>query len=63
MPDELRLEPGYKPEVVEALRTIGHPVKLFDEYFGVGAAVVRDPITGVFTGGADPRRDARAAAP
>jgi gamma-glutamyltranspeptidase / glutathione hydrolase len=63
MPDELRLEPEYKRDVAEALRKIGHAVKLFDEHFGVGAAVVRDPQTGVFSGGADPRRDARAAAP
>jgi gamma-glutamyltranspeptidase/glutathione hydrolase len=62
-PDELRMEPEHPRDVVERLERIGHPVKQGDRSFGASTTVAWDPVRGVFTGAADPRRDAGAAGP
>jgi gamma-glutamyltranspeptidase/glutathione hydrolase len=60
----LELE-GRIPEPVRAeLRRRGHGLVVhgnWDLFFGGAQAVVRDPATGLLVGGADPRRDGRAA--
>jgi gamma-glutamyltranspeptidase / glutathione hydrolase len=55
-PDGVFAEPGLP---ADGLATAGLPVTLFREtnlYFGGCQAVAGDPVTGVLTGGADPRR-------
>jgi gamma-glutamyltranspeptidase/glutathione hydrolase len=60
-PYELRLENGFPPEVLDALRKKGHTVKVDPTLtFGSVKGVLRDPETGVLCGGSDPRRDAYA---
>lgn len=62
-PDRLSLEPEHVRDVVERLRAMGHPVRVSRFRFGAVAAIVRDPETGLFRAGIDPRRDAGAAGP
>jgi gamma-glutamyltranspeptidase / glutathione hydrolase len=61
-PDQLQVEPEVPAAVVEALQRMGHPVKQGDR-FGASTPIARDPATGRFYGGADPRRDTAAAGP
>jgi gamma-glutamyltranspeptidase / glutathione hydrolase len=62
-PDLLRLEPEHPRDVVRRLEEIGHPVEQGNRYLGASTTVAWDSARGVFTGAADPRRDAGAAAP
>jgi gamma-glutamyltranspeptidase/glutathione hydrolase len=55
------LEEGIPGETLARLRDMGHPVSLVQGYaralFGRGQIILRDPETGVLTGGSDPRAD------
>lgn len=60
-PEELRLEEGYCSDVISALKQKGHNVKVVDRFsFGSAKVIVKDPATGTFMAGADPRREALA---
>jgi gamma-glutamyltranspeptidase/glutathione hydrolase len=61
LPEELRVEEGFDPTVVEALRRKGHKVSVVERWsFGSAKVIVRDPDTGTWMAGADPRREAYA---
>jgi len=56
----LALESRFPAATVEALRKMGYTLEPhgdFDLFFGGAQGIVRDPRTGLLTGGADPRRD------
>ncbi len=58
--DELAMESRFPEETFAALREMGHEISVrgeMDLFFGGAQAVVRDPETGMLTGGADRRRD------
>jgi gamma-glutamyltranspeptidase/glutathione hydrolase len=56
-PDRLTVERAVPADVVEALRARGHEVEVASEDWSAAEALARDPATGFFTGGADPRSD------
>ncbi|MHC4859731.1 MAG: gamma-glutamyltransferase family protein, partial [Planctomycetota bacterium] len=60
----LLVEEGFDAGVVDGLANRGHEVRMvggFDRVaFGGGQVILRDPETGVLTGGSDPRKDGRA---
>ncbi len=61
LPEELRMEDGFNPDVVEALRRKGHKITVVDRWsFGSAKVIVRDSATGTWLAGADPRREAYA---
>ena len=61
LPEELRMEGGFDPAVIEALRRRGHKVSVVDRCsFGSAKLIVRDRDTGTWMAGADPRREAYA---
>jgi gamma-glutamyltranspeptidase / glutathione hydrolase len=61
LPEELRMEEGLDPAVVEALRRKGHKVSVVDRWsFGSAKVIARDRDTGTWMAGADPRREAYA---
>jgi gamma-glutamyltranspeptidase/glutathione hydrolase len=61
LPEELRMEGGFDPAVIEALRHRGHKVSVVDRWsFGSAKVIVRDRDTGTWMAGADPRREAYA---
>lgn len=55
------LEEGIPDETLTRLSDMGHPVSMTRGYgralFGRGQIILRDPATGVLTGGSDPRAD------
>ena len=57
----IALEEGMPPDAVTALADLGHRVHLVSGYdrsvFGRGQVILRDPATGILTGGSDPRGD------
>ena len=55
----LFVEPGLPSETVDALRALGHEVKVDDTAgkFGGYQAISRDPKTGVLTGATEMRKD------
>ncbi len=55
IPDKLRLEPEFAPDVVEALRKRGHDVDVQSRHWSAAEAIVVDPETGIHFGGTDPR--------
>ena len=61
---EVGLETGVSPDLVAALEARGHRVRLFDGYeralFGGGQIIARDPRTGAFVAGSEPRADGAA---
>jgi gamma-glutamyltranspeptidase/glutathione hydrolase len=59
-PDRLYLEPDYSPDLERRLEDWGHPVFRSDRPWSSGQGIVRDPETGTFWGGSDPRADGRA---
>jgi oxamate amidohydrolase len=62
--DTLKLEARFSPEVVDALRAMGHEVETvagYDEIVGHAGAILRWP-DGTLEGGADPRSDGGVAA-
>lgn len=58
----LALEQGFHPEVAAALERLGHPIATNQAPlgFGGGQIIWRDPDTGVYIGGSDPRKDGQA---
>ena len=61
LPEALRMEEGYDPATLEALRKKGHQVSVVDRWsFGSAKVIVRDRENGCWLGGADPRRVAYA---
>jgi len=57
----LKVEEGMPPDVVKGLVAKGHNVQIVDRWsFGDAAVIVRDPLTGTWMGGADPRRESYA---
>ncbi|MBI4732761.1 MAG: gamma-glutamyltransferase family protein [Chloroflexi bacterium] len=58
---EVALEEGVPEETLADLAGRGHPVRKVTGWeralFGRGQAIIRDPATGVLTGGSDPRAD------
>jgi gamma-glutamyltranspeptidase/glutathione hydrolase len=61
LPEELRMEEGFEPEIVDALRDKGHSVSVVDRWsFGSAKVILRDRETGMLMAGADPRREAYA---
>ena len=60
-PDRLLLEPEHPRDVVEQLRSWGHPVHVAKFHLGASASILHDPVTGVFWSANDPRRDSGAA--
>jgi oxamate amidohydrolase len=62
--DTLKLEARFPPDVVEALRAMGHEVEIvgeYDEIVGHAGAIVAHP-NGTLEGGTDPRSDGGVAA-
>ncbi|HXV82650.1 MAG TPA: gamma-glutamyltransferase [Candidatus Binatia bacterium] len=58
LPEELRMESGFDPRVVDELRRRGHQVSLVDRWsFGSAKVIVKDADTGTWMAGADPRRE------
>lgn len=61
LPEQLRMESGFEPEVIDSLRKKGHQVSVVDRWsFGSAKIIVREAETGTFMAGADPRRGAYA---
>jgi len=58
----LHVEPGIPDETVEALRAMGHDVRVVSNgiMFGGYQAIARDPETGVLTGATEMRKDGQA---
>lgn len=59
----LHLETSIEPDVIQALRALGHPVEVrpvWDEHFGHAQAVGIDWARGLLQGAADPRGDGAA---
>ena len=60
-PEQLRMEAGFDPQVINDLRLHGHKVSLVDRWsFGSAKVIVKDDSTGTWMAGADPRREAYA---
>ena len=58
VPEELRLEQGFPPELRKKLLARGHKVKTVNRWaFGSAAVILRDPTSGTWMAGADPRRE------
>ncbi|MEE2703454.1 MAG: gamma-glutamyltransferase, partial [Myxococcota bacterium] len=60
-PDRLSLEPDHPRDVASALARWGHPVDVSDRRWSSAQGILRDPETGIFWGGTDPRSDGLAA--
>ena len=56
------VEPGIPAATVEALRAMGHKVEVVGNGvpFGGYQAIARDPVTGVYTGATEMRKDGQA---
>jgi gamma-glutamyltranspeptidase/glutathione hydrolase len=57
LPDQVAVEPGVPSKTVEALRARGHAVDRASSAWSSAQMLVRDPATGTFAGGSDPRGD------
>ena len=58
LPEELRMEEGFPPDVRQGLEAKGHKVTFVGRWsFGASQVIVRDAATGAWVGAADPRRD------
>ncbi len=55
----LNVEPGISPQTIERLRAMGHRVTVIDNgiMFGGYQAIMRDPVTGIYTGATEMRKD------
>lgn len=59
-PDVLVMEPEHPNDVRQNLTDMGHPLRAAPYSLGAVQLAVRDPETGLFSGGADPRRSSSA---
>ena len=57
----LELESGFSPETIRGLMRKGHVVKFADGPYGGYQAIARDPVTGVYAGASESRKDGNAA--
>jgi gamma-glutamyltranspeptidase/glutathione hydrolase len=57
----LDLETGFSYDTVRALMRKGHVVQYADGPYGGYQAIMRDPVTGVYTGASESRKDGQAA--
>ncbi len=57
----LNLETGFSYETVRALMRKGHTIEFADGPYGGYQAIARDPVTGVYTGASESRKDGQAA--
>jgi gamma-glutamyltranspeptidase/glutathione hydrolase len=55
LPDELFLEPGFKPETLSGLRAMGYTLSIKDGHWSNGECIAIDPKTGELLGGQDHR--------
>jgi gamma-glutamyltranspeptidase/glutathione hydrolase len=55
LPDKLYLEPGYSPQTIDQLRSMGYTVDVKDGHWSEGACIEVDPKTGQYLGGQDHR--------
>jgi gamma-glutamyltranspeptidase/glutathione hydrolase len=61
LPEQLRMEEGFDPQVIHRLSRQGHKVSVVDRWsFGSAKVIVKDVNTGTWMAGADPRREAYA---
>ena len=60
----IAIEPMINPEVVRELAKLGHTIRIDAEMagFGGGQMIWRDPETGVYIAGSEPRKDGQALA-
>jgi len=57
----IELESGFPIETIRALMRRGHAVKFADGPYGGYQAIARDPVTGVYAGASESRKDGQAA--
>ena len=57
----IELESGFAPETIRALMRKGHVVKFADGPYGGYQAIASDPVTGVYAGASESRKDGHAA--
>jgi gamma-glutamyltranspeptidase/glutathione hydrolase len=55
MPDKLELEPGFPPDTISALRSMGYGVSIRNGFWANGECIAVDPKTGELEGGQDHR--------
>jgi gamma-glutamyltranspeptidase / glutathione hydrolase len=61
VPEQLRMEEGFDPGLIDVLSRLGHKVSVVDRWsFGSAKIIARDRDTGTWMAGADPRREAYA---
>jgi gamma-glutamyltranspeptidase/glutathione hydrolase len=61
LPEQLRMEADFDPQVIDGLSRHGHKVSVVDRWsFGSAKVIVKDGNTGTWMAGADPRREAYA---
>jgi gamma-glutamyltranspeptidase/glutathione hydrolase len=58
LPEQLRIESGFEPQVIADLHARGHQVAVVDRWsFGSAKVIVKDDGSGTWMAGADPRRE------
>jgi gamma-glutamyltranspeptidase/glutathione hydrolase len=58
LPEQLRMEEGFEPQVIDRLQKKGHKVSIVDRWsFGSAKVIVREAESGIWMAGADPRRE------
>jgi gamma-glutamyltranspeptidase/glutathione hydrolase len=55
LPDTLYLEPGFAPETLDSLRSMGYTLSIRDGHWSNGECIAIDPKTGQLLGGQDHR--------
>jgi gamma-glutamyltranspeptidase/glutathione hydrolase len=55
LPDKLYLEPGFTPETLDGLRTLGYDIEIKDGHWSNGECIAIDRKTGELLGGQDHR--------
>jgi gamma-glutamyltranspeptidase/glutathione hydrolase len=57
LPEQLRMEEGFDPDVIDTLRQKGHTISVVDRWsFGSAKLIVKEAETATYMAGADPRR-------
>ncbi len=57
----LFMESGFPQQTIDALRSKGHRIRFTDGNFGGYQAIMRDPVSGVYYGASESRKDGQAA--